>query len=69
MIDCLNILYPSFDFPFLFNQSSGHVKVREDGLLITNMNLSFGGISSSNMRDTQIEDISEFPSALDIGSV
>ena len=45
------------------------MEVREDGLLITNTNLSFGGISPSNMLDTIIENIGEFPSALDIGSV
>ena len=43
--------------------------MREDGLLITNMNWSFGRILSSNTRNTKIEKISEFPSALDIGSV
>ena len=42
-VDVLKILYPHFDFLFLFNHSCGHNKQREDGLNVENMSKSYGG--------------------------
>ena len=38
---------------FLYDQSSGHTKLREDGLAISNMNLLYGG-AVPDMHDTKI---------------
>ena len=46
IVDCLVVIYPEFDFKFLFDQSSGHCKVRGDGLVISNMNVNYGGKAS-----------------------
>ena len=42
--DTMNVLtevYPDHDFLFLFDQSSGHTKMREDGLDINKMNVAY----------------------------
>ena len=54
-IDCLEILYPQFDYIFLFDHSSGHAKKRADGLNVTSMNKGYGG--ENNMRSTIIEQV------------
>ena len=43
VVDCLTHIYPDFDFLFLYDQSSGHTKMREDSLIASNMNVSYGG--------------------------
>ena len=42
-VDVLKVLYPEYDFVFLFDHSSGHSKQRPDGLNATHMNKGFGG--------------------------
>jgi hypothetical protein len=42
-IDCLQILYPSFDICFLFDYSSGHDWLQPDGLNSNRINKNFGG--------------------------
>jgi len=42
-VDVLKILYPHFDFLFLFDHSCGHDKQREDGLIVENMSKRYGG--------------------------
>ena len=42
VIDCLIYLFPQFDFVFLFYQSSGHTKMRGDGLQASNLNVIMG---------------------------
>lgn len=54
-IDCLTILYPQFDYIFLFDHSSGHAKKCADGLNVTSMNKGYGG--ENNMRSTIIEKV------------
>jgi hypothetical protein len=54
VVDCLKILYPDFDFVFLFDHSQGHSRKREGALDVQCMNVSFGG-KQSRLRDTQIE--------------
>ena len=45
--DCITILYPHFDITYLYDQSSGHTKLRPDGLSANNMNIVPGGAVSS----------------------
>jgi hypothetical protein len=52
-IDWLKILYPQFDYIFLFDHSSGHAKKCADGLNMTLMNRGYGG--ENDMRSTTIE--------------
>ena len=42
-IDCLKVLYPQFDFLFLFDHSCRYNRQKEDGLNVENMNKEFGG--------------------------
>ena len=66
--DCLRVIYPSFDFAILFDQSSGHCKVRDDGLVANKMNVKYGG-RVRNMRDSKIKDIGEFNGTLKAGDI
>ena len=66
LTDCLRVLFPTFDFTFLFDQSSGHCKVRVDGLIVSNMNVSYGGCAA-NMRDTLIKDVGIYNHSINIG--
>jgi hypothetical protein len=43
VVDCLPVAFPDLYFLFLFDQSSGHTKKWDDGLLTQNMNVDFGG--------------------------
>ena len=60
--DVLQTLYPAFDFLFLFDQSSGHTKMREDGLNTSEMNVSYGG-AQKKMRDGFIHQKGTYQSA------
>ena len=66
IIYCLLVLFPDFDYKCLFDQSSGHCKVRGDGLVVNNMNSNYGG-KASIMRDTIINKIGEYSSLLTAG--
>ena len=52
-VDCLTVLYPQYDYVFLFDHSCGHDKQREDGLNVQKMGKSYGGKQPA-MRDTVI---------------
>ena len=41
-IDCLKILYPDFEFIFLFDHSNGHDRLKSDGLSIAKLNMKHG---------------------------
>jgi hypothetical protein len=56
VIDCLAVVYPQFDFIFLFDQSAGHTKRREDGLAVANINAGFGG-KKPTMHDTKLHEV------------
>ena len=58
VIDCLRELYKNTDFVFLFDQLSGHRKMRENGLSTNKMNVSYGG-NVPSMRATVIQEIGE----------
>ena len=66
LVDCLKVIFPNFDYTILLDQSSGHCKVREDGLVINRMNVSYGG-RLNNMRDTIVPEVGTFPSILTPG--
>ena len=42
-VDCLNYLYPNYEFLFMLDHSSGHDKQKPDALNATNMKVKFGG--------------------------
>ena len=42
-IDVLKVLFPDFDFIFLFDHSNGHDRLQSDGLSITKINVGYGG--------------------------
>ena len=52
VIDCMKVLYPGFDIAYLYDQSSGHTKLRPDELSANNMNVAPGGTVPS-MRVTR----------------
>ena len=66
VVDCLSHIFPHFDFCFLFDQSSGHTKMRPDGLNLSNMNISYGG-AVCIMRDTTVSEIGKYHSVLNVG--
>ena len=39
-IDCLSSLFPNCNYLFIYDQSSGHIKAREDGLIVGNTNVT-----------------------------
>ena len=66
LYDCLSVIFPNFDFLIMLDQSSGHCKVREDGLVVSKLNVNYGG-KASNMRDTTIHELGEFGVQLTVG--
>ena len=65
-IDILTEVYPNHDFLFLFDQSSGHTKMREDGLNINKMNVAYGG-NVPQMHLTTIKELGPYPATLSVG--
>jgi hypothetical protein len=53
VVDCLQVLYPTFDFVFMFDHSQGHARKREHALSAHQMSKSYGG-AQARMRDTTI---------------
>ncbi|KAI2492861.1 hypothetical protein MHU86_21674 [Fragilaria crotonensis] len=53
VVDCLQVLYPDFDFAFLFDHSQGHARKRNGALSALNMSKGYGG-AQGIMRDTMI---------------
>jgi len=53
VVDCLQVLYPEFDFVFLFDHSQGHARRRNGALNALNMSRNFGG-AQARMRNTTI---------------
>ena len=53
-VDCLKVVYPHFDFAFLFDHSQGHAKKLANGLDAYNMNKGFGGVQPM-MRESMIK--------------
>ena len=59
-------MFPQFDYIFLFDQSSGLTKMREDGLNVSNMNVTCGG-STLKMHDTVITEVGPHVRLFDVG--
>jgi hypothetical protein len=53
-IDVMEVLYPDFEYVFLFDHSCGHDRKRPDGLCVNSIRKGFGG-KQPMMRDTKIE--------------
>jgi hypothetical protein len=53
VVDCLMVLFPQYDYLFMFDHSCGHDKQREDGLNVQRMSKLYGG-KQPKMRDTVI---------------
>ena len=53
-VDCLKVMYPQFDFAFLFDHSQGHAKKLPNGLDAYSMNRGFGG-AQPKMRESRIK--------------
>jgi hypothetical protein len=53
-VDCLKVMYPQFDFAFLFDHSQGHAKKLPNGLGAYSMNRGFGG-AQPKMRESRIK--------------
>jgi len=69
-VDCLKILYPGYDFLFLFDHSQGHSKKRVGVLQASSANLKFGG-EQPLMRDTVITEgcLGPFNPMLHVGDI
>jgi hypothetical protein len=73
VVDCLMVLYPEFEFVFLFDHSQGHARKRHGALNAQQMSQNDGG-TQPIMRDTTIMNTigylgSHLPCLLDIGQV
>ena len=53
-VDCLRVVYPHFDFAFLFDHSQGHAKKLVNGLDAYAMNRGYGGVQP-RMRESVIK--------------
>jgi hypothetical protein len=53
VVDCLQVLYPDFDFVFLFDHSQGHGRKRDGALSAIHMSRTYGG-AQPIMRDSII---------------
>ena len=53
VVDCLQVLYPEYDFVFLFDHSQGHARKRNGALSAMHMSRAFGG-AQPVMRDMAI---------------
>jgi hypothetical protein len=53
-VDCVKVMYPQFDFIFLFDHSIDHSKKRIGGLDASSMNKEFGG-AQPIMRTSKVE--------------
>ncbi|KAI2500095.1 hypothetical protein MHU86_14362 [Fragilaria crotonensis] len=54
-VDCIKVIYPQFDFVFLFDHSQGHSKKLTGGLDAYSMNRSYGG-AQPIMRESKIKE-------------
>ena len=73
VVNCLMVLYPEFEFVFLFDHSQGHARKRHGALNAQQMSQNYGG-TQPIMRDTTIMNTigylgSHLPCLLDVGQV
>jgi len=71
-VDCLKVVYPHFDFAFLFDHSQGHAKKLSNGLDAYNMNKNYGGVQPK-MRESMIKESDGYlgmnPRTLNVGDI
>jgi hypothetical protein len=71
--DCVyvvKVLYPEYDYMFLFDHSCGHDRKRPDGLCVNSMRKGFGG-KQTDMRDSKMESeeyLGQFGGLLSVGA-
>jgi hypothetical protein len=71
IVDCVQVLYPEYEFVFFFDHSQGHARKREGALSAQQMSRHFGG-TQPIMRDTIIVDAQGYlgphlPCLLEVG--
>ncbi len=73
VVDVLHCLYGErYDFVFYFDHSSGHDRLRPDGLNVNEMNKYFGGVTNYKMRASTIADrtyLGPHTSTLSVGDI
>ena len=71
-VDCLKVVYPHFDFAFLFDHSQGHAKKLPNGLDAYSMNKGFGGVQPQ-MRESTIKQhngyLGSHPLTINVGEI
>ena len=53
-VDVVKVLYPQYDYIFLFDHSCGHDRKRPDGLCVNSIRKNFGG-KQAIMSETKLE--------------
>jgi hypothetical protein len=70
-VDCVKVIYPHFDFVFLFDHSQGHAKKLVGGLDAYCMNKGYGG-AQPMMRESRIKEqdgyLGNYPRTLNVGN-
>lgn len=66
IMDFLVVIFPLFDFLFVYDQSSGHTKLQENGFVASNVNVSYGDIAA-RVYDTIIKEFRPYDCVLEIG--
>lgn len=67
-VDVLKTLYPEVDLVFLFDHSSGHSRMKPDGLRANKVSKEYGG-AQPKMRPTEIKKLGRFLASLNIGDI
>jgi hypothetical protein len=70
VVDCLKILWPGFNFVFLFDHSRGHARKKDGAHDASSMSRSFGGVQPK-IRSSKIVDgcLGPFNPTLSVGDV
>ena len=64
--DCLKVVYPYFDIAHLYDLSTGHKKIRLDGLSVNMMNVAPGGVVPKT-RSTIIPELDNYATDYSVG--
>ena len=64
--DHIKVLYPGFDIAYLYDQSSGHTKLRPDELSANNMNVA-PECTVPSMRVTRLTGLGTYPTNITVG--
>ena len=68
VFDALAVVYPQFNFVFLFFQLSGHTKKKVDRLSISRMEVGWGG-KAPYIHATRVPSVGEFSPTLAVGDM